>query len=274
MFTLSQRHLLAQLDLLEFDPDLSCFIEITAWGNQQAYFHSESKHHLQNKISVAWQTVKCPNGQPAFSTEGDGVRPAPTTWGGGTRTRTSLLAALILILPRSLCVFSPLRFPWIVAVSWVTLYPENYVPPEFKRNLQLGLIETYFSPDYVCIWRITKTSLINVSLPFVVSLFFNAVMNWKKRPLVLLIIILYVVSPAYYDSKKRCNGSLYMNWREDLLLVTLLYFFSLGDNTLIKTFKLSPPYHHLKSVSLIRVQPTIQLFIKYASVHEISSRIP
>jgi len=53
-----------------------------------------------------------------------------------------------------------------------------------------------------------------------------------------------------------------MIWREDLLLVTLLYFLSLGDNTFIKTRKLSPPYHDLKRVSLMRVQSTIQLFYK------------
>jgi len=70
-----------------------------------------------------------------------------------------------------------------------TLDHKNDLPPELKRKLQLRLTEAYFSPDYVCIGRVTKTSLINVSLPFVVSLFHNAVMNWKKRPLVLFIII-------------------------------------------------------------------------------------
>jgi len=29
--------------------------------------------------------------------------------------------------------------------------------------------------------------------------------------------------------KSRCNGSPYMNWCEDLLLVKLLYFLSLGE---------------------------------------------
>jgi len=76
--------------------------------------------------------------------------------------------------------------------------------PELKPNVQLRLTEMYFSPDYVCISRITNTSLIKVSLPFVVSLFYNAVMNWKKRALVLfIIIILYIVSPVCNDSNRR-----------------------------------------------------------------------
>jgi len=65
----------------------------------------------------------------------------------------------------------------------------------------------------------------------------------------------------------------HMNWGEDSLLVTLLYFLSLGDNTLIKTRKLSPPHHHLYRVSLIRVQSTITLLIKCASVRNLYHKV-
>jgi len=42
---------------------------------------------------------------------------------------------------------------------------------------------------------------------FFVALFYNAVINWEKRILVLFITIEYVVSPAYYDSNRRVHLS-------------------------------------------------------------------
>jgi len=41
-------------------------------------------------------------------------------------------------------------------------------------------------------------SLINVYLPFVVSLFYNAVINWKNRTLILFNYFLCCMLPAYY----------------------------------------------------------------------------
>jgi len=132
MFTFSQSHLLAQLDLPQKchayyksqpdDIDEPIFTQskhhrsgstelaricsklvrlVTSHGQRistSLFSLSQSATDLQNKISVPWRRVKRPTGRPALSAEGTGVYPTPPTCEGGTSTRTSLLAALISFL--------------------------------------------------------------------------------------------------------------------------------------------------------------------------------
>jgi len=177
MFTFSQRHLFAQLDLLESAPKVSCVLKFPAWGYRQAYFHSvkmpstgstglaricpkltchacyksrtedinkfiftpsQSATDLQNNISITWQMVKRPTDGPAFSAKGAGCQSACE---GGTRTRTSLLAALIISVSiyryRYRHMFYLLYYThyFIYIYIYIYIYVESAVVPIAERPL-------------------------------------------------------------------------------------------------------------------------------------------
>jgi len=64
MFTLSQRHLLGQLDFLDYAPNLSCLIKVMAWGYWQAHFHSVKSPPTGQRKSALGKSGKivCPAG--------------------------------------------------------------------------------------------------------------------------------------------------------------------------------------------------------------------
>jgi len=154
MFKLSKRPLLATQGLARICSKLLMLHRIHGLriSTSLLSLRVKSATVLQSKISVAWQTVKRPNGGHVFTAEGAAIRPASPTCEAGTRTRTSLLAALIRVLV-DFVVEEPIVFQRFIILYCVQTSSGRtlYAPADWNTKCTSRLVKIFWLSFHICL---------------------------------------------------------------------------------------------------------------------------